>query len=363
MFRNHKYLHGLMIFAVAASLLTAGTVFGQAPEKAPAKTPQAQSDKAADKAPAKAPEKAAEPVPEKTPDFVPGSWTLVLLPDTQMYAEDYPGLFTMQTHWIAKNKDKYNIRYVLHLGDITNNGKKPQWERAQEAMSELDGKVPYALVPGNHDYYALADRRTRLNEYFPLSKFKAWPTFGGAMNGDMSNSYHLFSAGGTDWIVLALEWAPRNETVAWANEVLSKYPDRKAILVTHAYLNEDGTRYDFTNQKKKPQSASPHGYPCNTSANDGEELWNKLVRKNNFALVVCGHIGDGRGFLVSTNDKGKKTYQMLVDYQDRELGGQGFLRLLEFRPDGKTVQVKSYSPLYDVYFQDKDSQFRFELDK
>ncbi len=330
MFRNRKFLHGLVILTVAVSLLAVSVAVGQ--------------------------------TPRKTPDFVPGSWSLVLLPDTQMYAEDYPGLFTMQTHWIAKNKDKYNIRYVLHLGDITNNSKKFEWQRSQEAMSELDGRVPYALVPGNHDYHALADRRTRLNEYFPLSKYKDWPTFGGAMNDDMCNSYHLFSAGGTDWIVLALEWAPRDETVVWANEVLAKHPDRKAIFVTHAYLYQNGARYNFA-EKEKKQVASPHGYPCNTSANDGEELWEKLVRKNNVALVVCGHIGSGRGFLTSLNDKEKKTHQMLVDYQSRELGGEGYLRILEFLPDGKTVQAKSYSPLYDSYLSDPGSQFRFELDK
>ena len=334
MFRNRKFLHGLVILTVAISLFGAATAVGQMPQKAP----------------------------QQTPDFVPGSWSLVLLPDTQKYAQDYPGLFTMQTRWIANNKDKYNIRYVLHLGDITDNGKKLQWQRSQNAMSELDGKVPYAFVPGNHDYHALADRRTRLNEYFPLSKYKEWPTFGGAMNDDMCNSYHLFSAGGTDWIVLALEWAPRDETVAWANEVLAKYPDRKAILVTHAYLYQDGTRYNFA-EKEKKQGASPHGYPCNTSANDGEELWEKLVRKNNVALVVCGHIGNGRGFLTSVNDKEKKTHQMLVDYQSGQIGGGGFLRILEFQPDGKTVQAKSYSPLYDVYIRDPGSQFRFELDK
>ena len=54
---------------------------------------------------------------------------------------------------------------------------------------------------------------------------------------------------------------------------------------------------------------------------------------------------------------------MLVDYQSRELGGEGFLRILEFHPDGKTVQVKSYSPLYDAYMRDSGSQFTFELDK
>lgn len=344
---NRKQISGILAFIFVVSLLFSSAAAVLAQDKAPAK-PEAK--------------KPAMKIAETTPEFVPGSWSLVLLPDTQLYAEDYPGLFTMQTHWIAKNKDKLNIRYVLHLGDITNGSKKFEWERSQEAMNELDGVVPYALVPGNHDYHALADRRTRLNEYFPLSKYKDWPTFGGAMKDDMCNSYHLFTAGGTDWIVLALEWAPRDETVAWANEILAKYPDRKAIIVTHAYLSSDGTRFDFA-EKKKSQGASPGAYPCNTSANDGEQLWNKLVKKNNIALVVCGHVGDGRGFLTSANEKGKKTHQMLVDYQSRELGGEGFLRILEFQPDGKTVQAKSYSPLYDVYMKDPGSQFKFELDK
>ena len=307
----------------------------------------------------------AEP-PPKPPEFVPGSWTLVLLPDTQVYSERYPGLFTLQTHWIARNKDKYNIRYVLQLGDITNDASQRQWQRTQAAMSELDGQVPYAIAPGNHDYGPKpagekAERFTLLNKYFPLAKCKSWPTFGGALNGDMCNTYHLFQAGDAEWIVLALEFAPRDETVQWANAVLAKYPRRKAILATHAYLYSDGTRYDFA-RKKSTQSWNPHEYYPKAPINDGEELWEKLVRKNNFALTFNGHVlGRGVGFLSSKNDRGQTTHQMLVNYQMRQLGGEGYLRLIEFLPDGKTVHVKSYSPLYDSYLQDEGNQFSFEL--
>jgi hypothetical protein len=283
-----------------------------------------------------------------------------------MYAEQYPGLFTLQTHWIAKNKDNYNIRYVLGLGDITNKNTDIQWQRVREAMSELDGKVPYALAPGNHDYTPhgnAASGKSGLNKYFPPSKFRDWPTFGGVMKpGDITNSYHLFSAGGSQWIILALEWAPRNATVQWANEVLAKYPDRKAILVTHAYLYQDNTRYDFA-KKGKSQTWSPHEYVATENSNDGEELWQKLVRKNNFVLTLNGHVcGRGLGFLSSKNDRGHWTHQMLVDYQVRQLGGEGYLRMLEFLPDGKTVRVRSYSPLYDRYLEDADNQFSFQFD-
>ena len=71
----------------------------------------------------------------------------------------------------------------------------------------------------------------------------------------------------------------------------------------------------------------------------------------------------GLGFLASKNDRGQTVHQMLVDYQVRSLGGEGYLRLLEFLPDGKTVHVKSYSPLYDKYLEEPEQQFSFELDK
>ncbi len=306
----------------------------------------------------------AEKLPPPPP-FVPGSWTMVLLPDTQMYAQDYPGLFTMQTHWIVKNRDRYNIRYVVTLGDITNLDTDVQWQHARDAITELDGHVPYVLVAGNHDYTPHGDvvhGRSGLNKFFSPAQFRDWPSFGGAMKpNDITNSYHLFRAGGIDWIILALEWSPRNATIAWANEVLAKYPERKAILVTHAYLYDDGTRYDWA-KKGKSQDWNPHDYAPKAAANDGEELWQKLVRQHNFALTLNGHVcHTGLGFLSSKNDHGKTTHQMLVDYQERPLGGEGYLRILEFRPD-KTVQVKSYSPFYDKYLRDAGNQFTFKLD-
>jgi hypothetical protein len=304
--------------------------------------------------------------PLKSTAFTPGSWSLVLLPDTQNYSERYPGLFTLQTHWIAKNKDKYNIRYVLGLGDVTNHDKKQEWLHAREAIGELDGQVPYALAAGNHDYTPhgnSASGKSGLNTYFPASKFEKWPTFGGAMKpGDMTNCYHLFSAGGADWIIVVLQWAPSDAVVKWANEVLAKHPKRKAILVTHAYLYSDSARYDFT-KKGKSQKWNPHSY-ATRNANDGEELWRKLVSKNNFVLTFNGHVlNGGLGFLASKNDRGDIVHQMLVNYQMRELGGEGYLRILEFQPDGRTVHVKSYSPLYDKYLDDAGNQFSFELDR
>ena len=67
------------------------------------------------------------------------------------------------------------------------------------------------------------------------------------------------------------------------------------------------------------------------------------------------------GFLTSKGEHGNLVHQMLVNYQMQPLGGEGYLRLLEFLPDGQTVQVKSYSPFYEQYKTDEQNQFIFKL--
>ena len=75
-------------------------------------------------------------------------------------------------------------------------------------MSILDGVVPYAIAPGNHDFGPGGNAKTRdtlMNEYFPFDQHYAMPTFGGAFRrGQLENTYHLFEAGGRKWIVIAL---------------------------------------------------------------------------------------------------------------------------------------------------------------
>jgi hypothetical protein len=259
----------------------------------------------------------------------------------------------------------------LHLGDIVNTPMATnQWQNAKAAMSILDGEVPYAFATGNHDHGSAgvaSDRATIVNNYFPASNYVSWPTFGGTMETNkMENSYHLFNAGGVDWLILSLEWGPRNSPIAWANQIITNYPNHRAILITHAYMYFDETRYDWAT-KGNSQSWSPYSYGTANDiggTNDGEDLWKKLVKIHpNFAMVFNGHVlNDGLGRLSSTNDFGGTVHQMLVNYQMKPLGGEAFLRMVEFLPDGKTVQVKAYSPLYGIYKTDSQNQFILTLD-
>jgi len=317
--------------------------------------------------PAKKSKSAKKPAPPVAP-FVPGSWTVVIMPDIQHYSTYCPGLTRLQTQWIVDNKAKYNIVYVLQLGDMTNFNSEKEWERASRGMAILDGIVPYALVPGNHDYSNGSPPRdrlsTRINDYFPPSRFEKWPTFGGTMEpGHIENNYHLFEAGGRRWIIIGLEFGPRDHVLKWADRILQKHADRTAILFTHAYLCYDGTRFDWAVKGMK-QTGNPHKYNVPGGVNDGVEMWKKLVRKHaNVFLVLNGHVADdGLGFQISRGDHGNLVNEMVVNFQRLPVRGGGWLRLIEFRPDGKTVQAKTYSPFYEEYNTSKDNQFVFTLE-
>lgn len=299
--------------------------------------------------------------------LTPGSFTLVALPDTQYYAQSYPEIFRAQTQWIADHAQALSLRYVLHLGDIVETNAAAEWRNAADALGTLDAhKIPYAIVPGNHDYGpggTASNRETLMNDYLSFEAAERMPSFGGVYeNGKLDNTFHLFSAGGRDFILLALEWGPRDEVVAWASSIMSDYPERLGILITHAYLNEDDSRDDITDDRRS-QRYNPHSYFTLGSVNDGEELWQKLVRHHRFIMTLNGHVlGDGTGYLISRTDVGNDCHQMLSNFQLRERGGEGYLRVLEFLPDGRSVHVYTYSVLFDRLLESPDQELVFEMD-
>ncbi len=282
-----------------------------------------------------------------------GAFTIVVLPDTQIYAWRYPEIFMAQTRWIARNVEGLQIRYVIHVGDVVQHNSEEEWARARAAFSLLDGRVPYAVALGNHDYGpggSARDRTTLFERYFPREGFTAWPTFGGVYDREpdkLANCFHRFQAGGRDWLILVLEFGPRDDVVRWAKGIVSRYRGDQVILVTHAYLDNDGRRYD---RRLHGQHFPPHGYPLaggRGGMNTGEDLWRRIVAPSpNVVMVVCGHVCESI-VQVRTRAVGNPVCEMLVDYQDRPRGGEGWLRLLRFLPRQGKVRVRDYSPLLD----------------
>jgi len=87
-------------------------------------------------------------------------FVIVMLPDTQNYLQKWPESFMAQTDWIGRNRERENIAFVTHIGDVVNdpNGSK-EWEAADKAMSQLDGVVPWGVCLGNHDYHDHGESR------------------------------------------------------------------------------------------------------------------------------------------------------------------------------------------------------------
>jgi hypothetical protein len=291
------------------------------------------------------------------------AFTIAVLPDTQIYAMSYPQIFNAQTQWIANNAAANKIKFVIGVGDITNNNNTTQWQVAQNAIRLMDGIVPYSVLPGNHDMGSNGSSDTRdtalFNTYFPLSHYSWRPTFGGVYPAEPTrhdNNYHKFSAGGTDWLVLSLEFGPRGPVLDWANQVVAAHPNHRVIVATHTYMYYDETRHGTGD------SWNPHGYGINTAiggTNDGEEMWTKFVKlHSNISIVLNGHIlNDGQGRLVSIGNNGNKVYQMLSNYQMQTNGGNGYMRLLKIDPVLGTIHATSYSPYLNQYKTDAENQF------
>lgn len=301
----------------------------------------------------------------KIPESFENAWSIVILPDTQYYSETYPGLFELQTTWIRNNAERLGVQYVLHLGDVTNHNVDQEWENASAAMAILDQKVPYAICPGNHDSGNngwAGDRSTKLDTYFPYERLAGWSGIAGVKTqGRMSNTYHLFQApDNSRWLILTLEWGPTDETLEWASGILRQHKDRNAILITHAYMYHDSTRYDWE-QKGKEQEWNPRSYPTTPGGNDGQDIWNKLIRRHeNVFLVLNGHvIGDGTGLLISENDAGRPVIQKLVNYQSpiQEIGGSAWLRVMTFSRESAKITCWTYSPLFKKYKMEEDQLF------
>ncbi len=285
-------------------------------------------------------------------------FTIAMLPDTQRYSENRPDLFFAQTNWIKKNRDKENIVFVTHVGDLVQNrSKKPsEWKVASEAMGVLDGVVPYGVTIGNHDYDSDDGVRkgvaTMYLQYFnPEQRFKGRPGYGGASPNGL-NSYHLFSGGGVDFVMLFLEVDAPDDALAWAKGVLAKHPTRAAMVTIHTYMNHGGKAERETKREYRKDG------------NSGEDIWQKFIRSNpQVFMLLCGHVGGlVEHHQISQNDAGADVLEMLADYQGRENGGDGWMRLIRFEPAKREIQMRTYSPAFDRFETDANSEFIYPWD-
>jgi hypothetical protein len=286
---------------------------------------------------------------------VPAAFTLVALPDTQVYAESHPATFHAQTQWIVDNQARQNIVFVTHEGDIVQNAEygsnrnATEWARADAAMDRLDGEVPYSVTLGNHDYARISVPESgsqRYLQYFGPERYRGRDWYGGSSENG-ANHFQYFEGDGRKFLHITLQYEPTDTDIAWAQSVIDANKGMPTVYTTHSYLND---------AVRGRQTALQGG------SNSGEQVWQKLIKKNpQIFMVLNGHFS-GEYQQTSLNDAGLPVFEMVADYQSRADGGQGFLRLIQFDPDRNKIHVKTYSPTLNRYETDSNSQFSYTVD-
>jgi hypothetical protein len=350
-----------------------------------------------------------------------GSFTIAVIPDTQNYidhthqtAEGFPfdgsKMFLQQLQYVADHTVSHggDIAFVSGLGDVWQHQtllidpehaargfkrvpnpimdaafapspavRAIEMPTAQKGYELLAGKVPFSVVPGNHDYDAMWTD----SSHPPAAVFKDMSSIGMLHSGGLTNfasvfsdqsaffkgkswyvashdhgadSAQIFTAGGYSFLHIGLQFDAPNASLEWAASVIKRYPGLPTIVSTHDFLDITGARLPnpiIDNHAVDPNDNTP------------QMVWDKFLSQHDqIFLVLCGH-EHGQAFRTDDNRFGHKVYQVLSDYQDRhqtandagvkfhegEGIGDGWMRLMTFDMAGATPSVHVHT--YSTYYQ------------
>ncbi|WP_149823735.1 LamG-like jellyroll fold domain-containing protein [Streptomyces tailanensis] len=261
------------------------------------------------------------------PDPDSRRFTLAVMPDTQ-YLFDGPSIdkepVEASLRYLLEHGREENIVFLSHLGDLTQNGTKEECAAIGEAFRLLDRRgVGYSILAGNHDVRSsTTDQRgsTPYLDVFGPDRFKGKKTYGGS-SPDGYNSFHLFKAGGRQWMVLALDWRLSDKGYAWAKEVMARHPKAPVILTTHELVVEDDAVSSY-----------------------GQQLWDRLIKDHDqIFLTLNGHYWPA-GRATRENAAGHDVHLHLTNYQNLYFGGAAMIRLYHFDLDRNAIDVETISP-------------------
>ena len=322
-----------------------------------------------------------------------GDYTFAVIPDTQMlfskavdsngknlYTNGYnleDNVLYKNTSWLVDNKDALGLKFVMHLGDLTDSlTTNYEWQTkgaielyyGMTGMNVLtDAGIPWSMSRGNHDGNSIAqcldywdngftvtyDEKTySFNGYnganygvgstriSNLQSANSLIEFGSMTAENMRNTYYTFQAGNEKWLVVALDLEPSTDAITWANEVISAHADHKTIITTHAYMNSSG---GFMGSSM-------------TGGNYGETLWTDLGSKHsNVVLFLCGHhSGENVVKKALVGENGNTVWNFMIDFSHHEFIGNrqtGVFALFGIDDDGKTLHVNYLSPSESKLFR------------
>lgn len=281
--------------------------------------------------------------------------TIAVIPDTQIMAARHPHHFDTMCDWLADQTKSSLLQAIVHVGDIVDNGadEERQFIRTSKAMERFQPYgVPWVLAIGNHDYDDLLKQSrnaSMFNAYFGGAAYREQPWFGDSMEPDaIENCYIRFIHKDECYLILNLEFAPRDRVLDWADRILKKHADHTVFVVTHLYM------YMFGERTKKGDKHDPDWFPASLGDNDGERLWEKCFRHHaNIVSVFSGHHGKDTNVShrVDYYEDGRAALQTFQNWQSAPEGGEGRVRIFSFNPDSRTMTMSVYNPAAGHYEQ------------
>ena len=278
--------------------------------------------------PTPTPSPSPTPTPTPTPTPVPTPFSLYWVSDAQVYAYRYPKIYNKMFAYMANTYEEQNALGVVMTGDMVDNrNEQRHWDHAKAAIGLIEGKLPLWCVAGNHDVGA------------DKGDYRAYLSYGfcAAEEGDLLYKdgvcwYDTFTAAGQDFLLLGIGWQNDTNYLSWARGVLETYPDHSVILLVHSFLKDNG---DLTGTGKTLERELLSVYP-------------------NIRLVLCGH-NDGSVRWQKEYEDGHLVNALLYNFQDDKKYGLGYLRILTFDPEDRSLFVTTYSPWFDDFDYQKDT--------
>jgi len=264
-----------------------------------------------------------------TPFFTPAPvepFSLIWFSDTQYYAYKKPEIFLSMADWVIRVREDCRTVAVVCTGDIVDNRNYSRhWENADAAISKIRDVLPFYCVAGNHDVGADTVDYSIYRKYDFCTATE-----------DMQ-----FYDDGRCWVLPLKEqelllcgvgWQNDTQYADWLLDAIADYPEYPAILLTHSFLNDDGT----------------------LSANGKRVERDVLRNAPSIRLVLCGH-NDGSTRWSKTYPDGHTVNAMMYNFQDDKKHGLGYARILMFNPGTRNIAVTTYSPYLDDYNYYRDS--------
>ena len=279
------------------------------------------------------------------------TFSIMHIADTQYISKDYPQLFYDTTAWIVNNSANYNLKMVVHTGDIINYNATQsvmdsEWACANASMSALlNAGIPYVFCTGNQDvkpYYnpngnMTGDSYLAFNMSYLRSKSYWVDDF------NSKNTAVKFTVNNFTFLIVSIEFAATAPTLAWMRGVLDANQDCNIIVAAHMYLNQ------YAN----------YSNPLTPFADWGNNFKTILEGYPNVFLTLSGHYGEVD---VGSNMTRVGNREEIFFDRSNMNGFQGgaSVRIYTFNLTSKIVSVSTYALDTQTWLTDAYNQFSFD---